>query len=153
MGKVRIWSAHFAAFSEWVPHRWIWTIAPYPTPMHTSIIAITKTNAIIQYLGRTYKIYRIGFLNELLNHHPNCKHHVKPTICPIGLSFVADDAMVRWNNRDMMYRCLQANCWWIIQRVTIDYWASPQHFSILIYNNAFIWWYIWKMEQQSLSPC
>ena len=71
-------------FFEGAPHLRIRTIATYHTPMHTFTITLTKTNAIIQYLGHTYKICRIRSLNKLLNHHPICKHHVKPTICPIG---------------------------------------------------------------------
>ena len=121
MGKPQIRRAHFANVFEGDPHLRIRTIAPYPTPRYTFTNALTKTNANIQYLGPTYKIHQFVSLNELLNHHPNCKHHVKPTICPIGLGqdmqymmpLVANDAMVKCNNRDMTYhqitQCLQAD--------------------------------------------
>ena len=87
------------AFSEGASHLQIRIIAPYPTPMHTFTTTLTKTNAIIQYLGHTY------------NHHPICKHHIKPT-CPIGLgqdvqymmSLVADGAMAGCKSTDMTYR-------------------------------------------------
>ena len=56
MGKPKIRRAHFANVFEGAPHLRIRTIAPYPTPMHTFVAALTITNAIIQYLGHTYKI-------------------------------------------------------------------------------------------------